>query len=233
MTDKGLDSQEQAAPYLPAPPTNTTVTLASPGYGEPRRGLVSLLLGMGSYYGARHLGAGAVDALLISTGMSGLRVGYTALRIRRLEPVAAFLLSADGITLIAGLLAQSPVVTMFGQHIPGIVFGIFLIVSLIRNRPATELLVDWFRPGWVRHHIANHMWTDNDARAYHRTHVGLTFAVTTAHLLHLIAAAAVILMLPVDIAKGVLGILALTADAIALVIVFGGVASFLRRRRRQ
>ncbi len=46
-----------------------------------------------------------------------------------------------------GLLSQSPVTTMFGQHIPGMVFGISLIASLIRNRPATELLVEWFRPG--------------------------------------------------------------------------------------
>lgn len=188
---------------------------------------------MGSYYGARYLGAGALNALLISTVVSGLRVGYAALRIRRLDPIAAFLLAADGVTLAVGLLSQSPVTTMFGQHIPGIVFGVFLIASLIRNRPATELLVEWFRPGWVQHHIANHTWTDNDAHAYHRTHVRLTLGVTTAHLLHLIAATVVILTLPVDVAKGLLGILALTTNAIVLAIVLGGIGAFLRHRRPQ
>jgi hypothetical protein len=75
-------------------------------------------------------------------------------------------------------------------------------VSLIRNRPITESLIEWFRPGWVHHHIANHARTKNNAHAYRRTHMRLTLVVAVAHTLHLTAATIVIFTLPVDIAKG-------------------------------
>lgn len=117
---------------------------------------------------------------------------------------------------------------MFGQHIPGVVFEIFVIASLIRNRPATESLVNWFRPGWVQHHIANHTWTDDHARGYHRTHLRLTLAVAITQLLHLVAAAGVIVTMPVDVAKGLLGMLALVTNAIVLTTVLGGIGHFLR-----
>jgi hypothetical protein len=233
MTVNGIDSPAQPKPELLTSAAPVDAALHTPGYGELRRGVLSLLLGMGSYYGARYLGAAALDALLISTAVSALRVGYAALRARRFDPIAAFLLAADSVTVVIGLLSQSPVITMFGQHIPGIVFEIFVIAGLLRHRPITESLINWFRPGWVHHHVANHTWTGTDAHAYHRTHMRLTFAVAIAQLLHLALATVVILALPVDIAKGLLGILALGTDAVVLVIALGGVGHFLRRHRRQ
>ncbi|AKN15763.1 hypothetical protein MHAE_08013 [Mycobacterium haemophilum DSM 44634] len=59
------------------------------------------------------------------------------------------------------------------------VFEIFVIAGLIRNRPITESLIEWFRPGWVAHHITNHAWSEKDARAYHSTHMRLTLALGT------------------------------------------------------
>jgi hypothetical protein len=153
----------------------------APRYSELRRGLISLIVGMGSYYGTRYLGAAELTALMISTVVPALRVGYAAIRARRLDPIAAFLLAADGVTVVFGLASQSPVITMLGSHTPGIVFEIFLIAGLIRSRPITESLIEWFRPGWVHHHITNHAWTANDAHAYRRTHMRLTLAVAVAH----------------------------------------------------
>jgi hypothetical protein len=206
-------------------------TREAPGYAELRRGLISLILGMGSYYGARYLGVSALAALMISTVVSALRVGYAATRARRLDPIATFLLAADGVTVLVGLASQSSAITMLGQHIPGVVFEIFVIVGLIRNRPITESLIEWFRPGWVHHHIANHTWTENDAGAYHRTHMRLSLAIVVAQMLHLIAATIVIFTLPVDVAKGLLGIFALGTDAIVLGTTLGGIGYFVRRRR--
>ncbi|WP_454561869.1 VC0807 family protein [Mycobacterium haemophilum] len=214
--------------------TSTPIELArreAPGYADLRRGLISLLLGMGSYYGARYLGASALAALMSSTAVSALRVGYVAMCARRFDPIAAFLLVADGVTVVVGLASQSPASTMLGSHIPGVVFEMFVIVSLIRNRPITESLIEWFRPGWVQHHIADHAWSANDLRAYHRTHMRLTLAIGIAQMLHLTAATIVIFTLPVDIAKGLLGVLALGTDAIVLAIVLGGIGNFLRRGR--
>jgi hypothetical protein len=229
--DIQLDQQASRAADRQSDSSLRPASRDAPGYSELRRGLISLIVGMGSYYGARYLGAAELSALVISTVVSGLRVGYAAIRARCFDPIAAFLLAADGVTVVFGLASQSPVITMLGSHIPGIVFEIFLIAGLIRSRPITESLIEWFRPGWVHHHIADHAWTENNANAYHRTHMRLTLAVAVAHTLHLTAATIVIFTLPVDIAKGLLGLLALGTDAIVLAIVLGGIGYFLRRFR--
>ncbi|WP_052915627.1 VC0807 family protein [Mycobacterium haemophilum] len=230
MTDNDIQLDQQG-PRNASDPSNDPARPHTPGYTDLRRGLISLILGMGSYYGARYLSATELAALMISTAVSAVRVGYTAMRARRLDPIAAFLLAADGVTVIVGLASQSPAITMLGSHIPGVVFEIFVIIGLIRSRPITESLIEWFRPGWIQHHIANHTWSDGDARAYHRTHMRLTLAVGIAQILHLTAATIVIFTLPVDIAKGLLGALALGTDAIVLAIILGGIGYFLRRDR--
>lgn len=88
MTDNGIEQGIQSDFEVLTARAVTNPTTNSPGYSELRRGLISLLLGMGSYYGARYLGAPALDALLISTVVSALRVGYAALRARRFDPIA-------------------------------------------------------------------------------------------------------------------------------------------------
>ncbi|MEE3067437.1 MAG: VC0807 family protein [Actinomycetota bacterium] len=225
MTEHDIQLAKRTSP-TPGPQSNN-----SSGSANLRRGVISLILGMGSYYGARYLGASALAALMLSTLVSALRVGYAARRARRFDPIAAFLLAADGVTVIVGLAAQSPAVTMLGQHIPGVVFEIFVIVGLIRHRPITASLIEWFRPGWVQHHIADHNWTEDDASAYHRTHMRLSLTIAVTQLAHLIAATIVIFTLPVDIAKGLLGLLALGTDAIVVATALGGIGCFLRQRK--
>jgi hypothetical protein len=66
-----------------------------------------------------------------------------------------------------------------------------------------------------------------DARGYHRLHMGLTLAVAATQTLHLAAATAVILTLPVDVAKDMLVLLALATDVAVLVIPLGGIGRFL------
>jgi hypothetical protein len=51
-------------------------------------------------------------------------------------------------------------------------------VSLGRAAPGLQLT------GWQRH-LAEHDWTNEDARAYHRPHMGLTLAVAAPRTLHL------------------------------------------------
>ncbi|BBZ25813.1 hypothetical protein MMAD_01080 [Mycolicibacterium madagascariense] len=46
---------------------------------------------------------------------SGLRVAYSAGRTRTVDPVAGFLMAANGITLTVGLVSRSPVITMVGR----------------------------------------------------------------------------------------------------------------------
>jgi hypothetical protein len=65
-------------------------------------------------------------AVFINTGGGTLQLTGTAeagrdaaTRARRLDPIATFLLAADGVTVLVGLASQSPAITMLGQHIPG------------------------------------------------------------------------------------------------------------------
>ncbi|MBO0882883.1 MAG: hypothetical protein J2P17_21615, partial [Mycobacterium sp.] len=68
-------------------------------------------------------------------------------------------------------------------------------------------------------------------RTFDLVHMRLTLVVGIAGMLHLIAATIVIFTLPVDIAKGLLGVLSLGTDAIILAIALGGIGYFLRRCR--
>jgi hypothetical protein len=198
------------------------------GFTDLRRGLISMAIGFATYYGARYFGAAALEALLLSTVGSALRLAYSARRTRTFDPIAGFLMAANGITLTVGMLSQSPVITMLGQHIPGVIFQVFVVVGLVRRRPITASLLAWLRPDWVEQHLGEHGWSAADIRSYHRRHKHLTLAVALAGFVHLIAAAVAIFTLRVDIARGALGMLSLATDIVILAIVIGGVGRFLR-----
>lgn len=199
--------------------------------GELRRGIVSALLGLGAYYGCRALAIPPLEALLMATVVSAARVIYSAWRIRAFEPIAGFILAMDALTLAIGLLTQSPAIAMLGQHAPGVIIELFLIVSLARNRPATETMLNWIRPGWVARHIADHEWSQTDAQAYHRTHLVLTSTVAIIQLVHLVVATVVIFTLHPDIAKAVVGLLSLTSTLINITLILGVIGQFLRRHK--
>jgi len=203
----------------------------STDHGELRRGIVSALLGLGAYYGCRALGIPPLEALLIATVVSALRVIYSAWRIRAFEPIAGFILAMDALTVAIGLLTQSPAIAMLGQHAPGVIIELFLIVSLARNKPATETMLNWIRPGWVDRHIADHEWSQTDAQAYHRTHLGLTSTVAIIQLVHLGIATIVIFTLPPDIAKATVGLLSLASTLINITLILGVIGQFLRRHK--
>ncbi|OBG88671.1 hypothetical protein A5699_16350 [Mycobacterium sp. E802] len=231
MTRASTDVRDPAQSRTDCPQQKVGPPHPRSGFADLRRGLVSAALGLAAYYGARYLGASPVEALLTSTAVSALRLGFSAVRTRTFDPIAAFLVTANGITLAVGLLSQSAVITMLGQHIPGVVFQLFVTVGLFRQRPITESLVNWLRPGWVQQYIANREQSDAEARAFHRKHMRLTLAVAIAGFVHLAAAAFVIFTLPVDIAKGTLSALALATDVVIVAIVLGGIGQFHRRRR--
>lgn len=199
------------------------------GYQDLRRGLLSAALGLAAYYGARSLSATPIDALLISTLVCAGRAAYAAISERRFDAIACFLMFATAVTLAVALCTQSPVAVMFGQHLPGVVFLVFVLGSLVARKPMTEALVKWLRPQWVHDHITTTGRSTDKTSAYHRTHMRLTSAIAVAQALHLAAASIVILTLSVDVAKGLLGVLALTTDIAVLAIIIGGTGRSLRQ----
>lgn len=69
--------------------------------------LVSAALGLGTYYGMRLLGASELHALMAAAVVSALRVVYTALRDKRFDIVAGFIMLMHGVTLVVALLTSS------------------------------------------------------------------------------------------------------------------------------
>jgi hypothetical protein len=230
----GLGMSEARAETQPASElTNSNPATQPPtGYGNLRCGLLSAMLGLAAYYGSRALGATVLNALLIAAVVCLIRAIYSGVRDRRFDPIAWFIVLADAVTLALGLYTQSPVITLFSQHIPGVIFLVFVIGGLVVKRPITESLVTWLRPGWVQQHIAAHDWTASDARAFHRMHVRLTLAVVAAQTLHLVIGSVVILTLPIDVAKVVLGAVSLVTGIGVLGITIGGIGRFLLRHKR-
>ena len=202
-----------------------------PPMTELRRAVLSALLGLSTYYGARAMGVGELHALMLGAVVSALRVVYSALRDRKFDLVAGFLVALDGISLAVGLLTRSPRAMLFSGHIAGVIFEIVVIGGLIMNKPITELIVSWIRPGWVEQHIAEHDWTPADAQAYHRMHMRVSLAIAILQAAHLIAVVPIILLLPVDISRAVLILVTIIGNVVVVAITIGFIGRFLLRHK--
>ncbi|TDZ78306.1 hypothetical protein DE4585_04143 [Mycobacteroides salmoniphilum] len=188
--------------------------------------LVSAALGLGTYYGMRLLGASELHALMAAAVVSALRVIYTAVRDKRFDIVAGFIMLMHGATLVVALLTSSPRLAQLTHVVPVILFGVFYIGSSLTKRPLTEVIIDLIRPGWV----ARHHWADADLRAYHRMHVRLCVIVGTLELVQAAVMTGIILRYSVDIAQVANGLLATVGSAARLAFVIAVIWVFLRRR---
>ncbi len=188
--------------------------------------LVSAALGLGTYYGMRLLGASELHALMAAAVVSAVRVIYTAVRDKRFDIVAGFIMLMHGATLVVALLTSSTQLAQLTHVIPVVLFGSFYIGSCLTKRPLTELIVDMIRPGWV----ARHHWSDADLRAYHRMHVQLCLIVGALELVQAAAMAGIILRYSVDVAQVFNGLLATVGSASRLAFVIAVIWVFLRRR---
>lgn len=83
-------------------------------------------LALAAYYGARALGFSPYVSLLTGTVVSGLRVGYVAVRARRLDGFAAFLLTIFGVGLALSFVTGDDRFLLlkdsFGTALAGLIF---------------------------------------------------------------------------------------------------------------
>ena len=88
------------------------------------------------YYGLRAAGASEYVALLTATVVSGLKVGYDAVKARRLDPFAGYLMLTFGLSLAVAMATTDPKLILSGNTvvngISGLIFlGSCLVLSLI------------------------------------------------------------------------------------------------------
>ncbi|MET0704865.1 MAG: VC0807 family protein [Mycobacterium sp.] len=155
-----------------------------------------------AYYGLRAAGASEYVALLTATVVSGLRVGYAAIKARKLDPFALYLLLTFGLSLAVGLVTHDPKSILVGNTLVNGIGGLIFLGSCVIGTPLTQVVGDRFGK------------SDDGAR---RIHVRLSAMWGVGLLVEVAIRLAVIANVSVDVANGVNS--AITLPVIGVLVV--------------
>lgn len=158
--------------------------------------LVDVAPPLAAYYGLRALGMSEYLALLSATVLSGLRVLYSAVKVRRLDPFAVYLLMTFGLSLAVGLSTTDPKLVLVGNTFVNGLGGLIFLGSCVVGTPLTQVVGDRFRAAGDGPSTA-------DATHRRRIHVRLSAMWGIGLLLEVVIRLLVIETLSVDTANGV------------------------------
>jgi uncharacterized membrane protein len=162
------------------------------------------------YYGLRALGASEYVALLTATVLSGLKVTYDAVRARRLDPFACYLLLTFGLSLAVALITTDPKLILAGNTMVNGIGGLLFLGSCVVGTPLTQVVAERFKP-------------DDDepeagADAYRRkAHILLSAMWGIGLLVEVGVRLVVISRVSVDVANGLLSAISLGTVGILIV----------------
>ena len=165
------------------------------------------------YYGLRALGASEYIALLTATVLSGLKVTYDAVRARRLDPFACYLLLTFGLSLAVAVITTDPKLILAGNTMVNGIGGLLFLGSCAVGTPLTQVVAERFKP-------------DDDeqepgADAYRRkAHVLLSAMWGIGLLVEVGVRLLVISRVSVDVANGVLSAISLGTVGILIAATF-------------
>jgi uncharacterized membrane protein len=92
------------------------------------------------YYGLRAAGASEYVALLTATVLSGLKVTYDAVKARRLDPFACYLLLTFGLSLAVALATTDPKLILAGNTLVNGAGGLLFLGSCVVGTPLTQVV---------------------------------------------------------------------------------------------
>lgn len=170
----------------------------------PRPSLRPILLGilldigppLGSYYGLRAAGASEYIALLTATILAGIKVGVDAIRARRLDPFAGYLMLNFGLSLVVGLATSDARMLMVGDTLVGGIGALIFLGSCVVGTPLTQVVAARVQP--------EHGTADPGERDFNRrVHVLLSAMWGVGLLLGMLVSLVIIFSLSVDVGKGV------------------------------
>jgi hypothetical protein len=169
-----------------------------------------------AYYGLRALGCSEYVALLSATVLAGLKVGYDAIRARRLDPFAGYLMLNFGLSLAVGLITSDARMLMAGDTLVGGIGALVFLCSCVIGKPLTQV-------------VSERMKRDDEPEPgeeafVHRVHVALSAMWGIGLLVGTFISLGIIFTLSIDVAKGVNTVvsLALVAVLMAATFWFGG-----------
>lgn len=170
-----------------------------------------------AYYGLRALGCSEYVALLSATVLAGVRVSYEAIKARRLDPFAGYLMLNFGLSLAVGLITADARMLMAGDTLVGGIGALVFLGSCVIGKPLTQV-------------VAERTQRDDDPpepgeEAFiRRVHVALSAMWGIGLLVGTFISLGIIFSLSIDVAKGVNTVvsLALVAVLMAATFWFGG-----------
>jgi hypothetical protein len=201
-------------------------------HSEHATGIASMIRSMGwdlglplvIYYGLHALGASDIAALFAGTGIAGLRLGWIAVRQRRLSPFSLVMAAVFGVGLLFTLVTGDPRFMLVKHSGMAAVLGLAFLVTAVRGRPLTLSAQQSFQPRRARE-LTEEYAGDPMVRRGHRVAstvwgVGLLVEATVRVVL--------VYALPIDVMVGVST--GLTVVTFGLLI--GWNARYVARRTR-
>jgi hypothetical protein len=196
----------------------------------PRPALRPILLGvsldigppLGAYYGLRAAGLSEYIALLTATVLAGIKVSVDAIRARRLDPFAGYLMLNFGLSLTVGLVTSDARMLMVGDTLVGGIGAVIFLGSCVVGRPLTQVVAE-------RVHGAPEPGEQDFTR---RVHILLSAMWGVGLLFGMLVSLAIIFSLSVDVGKGVNTVVSLALTGL-LILATAVVARKARSRREQ
>ncbi|MUL78649.1 hypothetical protein FZI94_21650 [Mycobacterium sp. CBMA226] len=100
-----------------------------------------------AYYGLRAAGASEYAALLTATVLAGSKVAYDAIRTRRLDPFAGYLMLNFGLSLAVGLSTLDARLLLAGTTLVGGIGGLVFLGSCVIGTPLTQVVGERLQGG--------------------------------------------------------------------------------------
>ncbi|MDT5064257.1 MAG: hypothetical protein QOK02_412 [Mycobacterium sp.] len=217
-----MSESGRGAPRLPetTPDAEPTTSATTPPPKKPHSNgpvLRGILLDVAppliAYYGLRALGCSEYVALLSATVLAGLKVSYEAIKARRLDPFAGYLMLNFGLSLAVGLATSNARMLMAGDTLVGGIGALVFLGSCVIGKPLTQV-------------VAERAQRDDDPpepgeeALVHRVHVLLSAMWGIGLLVGMLVSLAIIFSLSIDVAKGVNTVVSLGLIAVLMALTF-------------
>ena len=224
-----LDDRTERIPTVPAgsipTPAPTLAQLGGADGGRRRTMLTSMFwdvgLAVSCYYGAKGLGFSDYAALLSGTVVTGARLVWVAVRDRRVDPFAMFLMVLFGAGLALAFLTGDARFVLVKDSFTDGLAGLVFLASCLIHRPLTFYAALRFAGSSGADRV-NAQWASRPLRrGFYRTSLAWGFGLLADALLRI----PLIYLLPLDVAVG--------ATNLLMAIVFGGLTAFTMRMTKR
>jgi hypothetical protein len=164
-----------------------------------------------AYYGLRAAGVSEYLALLTATVLAGIKVTYDAVRARRLDPFAGYLMLNFGLSLAVGLATSDARMLMVGDTLVGGIGALVFLGSCAIGKPLTRVVAE-------RVQAEDDPPEPGEQDFKHHLHLLLSAIWGVGLLVGTFVSLGIIFSLSVDVAKGVNTVVALALTGLLSVV---------------